>query len=153
MTFKLNLDDVEPWSGSGVILAPGTHPVVVRNEEIDETGDHPVVMVQMEAIGGEEKGGEIRDWIHVTKNTLGRIAQIYKAFGVDHPSGEFTWIPLLGKQAKVVVRNEPKRDEPSKTRTVVKGYAELSGVDLVAAAFDATPIENGDPGPEPDIPF
>jgi hypothetical protein len=155
MSFKLSLDGVEPWSAGGMILNPGNHPVTVVDEEIDETGDHPVVMLQMEAIGGEETGGEVRDWVHITNKSLGRVAQIYEAFGVEIPSGEFEWIPLKGRNAKAVVREEPRRDDPSKNRTVVKGYSNLGGdsdVAAVASAVVATPIA-GATGAADDIPF
>jgi hypothetical protein len=147
MTFELNLDGVEPWKSGGLILRSGTHPVKVVEEEIDTTGDHPVVKVQMVAIGGEEKDAEIRDWIHVTKNSLGRIAQIYEAFGVEVPSGAFKWIPLKGRQAKIVVREEPKRDDPDRMVSVVKGYSALSASDAIgeaATALGASPVEDDD---------
>lgn len=152
MSFKLSLDDVEPWKPGGVILNPGTHPVRVVDEEIKLDGDHPVVLVTLEAIGGDEKGGEIRDWIHVTENTLGRIAQIYQAFKVAVPSGEFTWIPLKGKQAKAVVREVPGRDDPSKKFSEVKSYIALgedeAAVAGVEEAFGAKPVDD-----DRDIPF
>jgi hypothetical protein len=157
MSFKISLDDVEPWKGGGVILNPGTHPIVVVDEEVDLEGDHPVVKVQLEAIGGDEKGGEIRDWIHVTEKTLGRIAQIYEAFGIDIPSGEFEWIPLKGKRAKAIIRKEPRRDgeldeATGKVKLVseVKSYVPLGesdAVDQVKDAFDATEAD------DKDIPF
>lgn len=137
MSFKLSLDDVEPWKGSGVILNPGVHPVRVVDEEIKLDGDHPVVLLTLEAIGGDEQGGEIRDWVHVTEKTLGRIAQIYEAFGVDVPAGEFEWIPVKGKQAKAVVRNVPGRDDPSKTFSEVKSYVALASGEAVAAEIEA----------------
>jgi hypothetical protein len=151
-TFKLSLDDVEAWKAGGVILNAGTHPIRVVDEEVKLDGDHPVVLVTLEAIGGEEKGGEIRDWIHVTERTLGRIAQIYEAFGVEVPAGEFEWIPLKGKQSKAIVRNVPGRDDPSKTFSEVKAYLPLSSEDAVASAveeaFDAKPVKD-----DKDIPF
>lgn len=154
MTFKLSLDDVEPWKAGGVILNPGTHPVRVVDEEVKLDGQHPVVLITLEAIGGDEKGGEIRDWIHVTENTLGRIAQTYEAFNVEIPSGEFEWIPLKGKQSKAVVRNVPGRDDPDKTFSEVKAYLPLSAEDATVAgveeAFGATAVSKDD---DKDIPF
>lgn len=154
MTFKLSLDDVEPWKAGGVILNPGTHPVRVVDEEVKLDGDHPVVLITLEATAGEEKGGEIRDWIHVTENTLGRIAQIYQAFGVEIPSGEFEWISLRDRRAKAVVREVPGRDDPSKKFSEVKAYLALGEADVAAAAiekeFDAKPAGAKD---DKDIPF
>jgi hypothetical protein len=152
MSFKLSLDDVEPWKGGGVILRTGTHPVRVVDEEVKLDGDHPVVVVTLEAIGGDEKGGEIRDWIHVTEASLGRVAQIYEAFKVDVPAGEFEWIPLKGKQAKAVVREKPGRDDPSKTFSEVAAYSALASGDEVASAiqeeFNAEKVDD-----DKDIPF
>lgn len=151
MTFELNLDGVDAW-GSSIILRPGTHPVKVVDEEIDTSGDHPVVKVQMEAIGGEEAGGEIRDWIHVTQNTKGRIVQIYKAFGVEIPSGTFKWVSLKGKRAKILVREEPKRSEPDKKVSQVKTYMPLGADDVADVVTDAF-SGNSAGASDDDIPF
>lgn len=152
MSFKISLDGVEPWKGGGVILRTGTHPVRVVDEEIKLDGDHPVVVVTLEAIGGDEKGGEIRDWIHVTEASLGRVAQIYEAFNVEVPAGEFEWISLMGKQAKAVVREKPGRDDPSKTFSEVAAYSALLGGEEVAAqiedGFNAEAVDD-----DKDIPF
>jgi hypothetical protein len=165
MGFKMSLDDVEPWKGGGLILRTGTHPVRVVDEEIKEPGkngfegDHPVVILTLEAIGGEEKGGEIRDWVHITADALGRVAQIYEAFGVEVPSGEFEWISVKGKQAKAVVREKPGRKDPSKTFSEVASYVALGEADAGLAgfeeAFDAKPVEEPGKGggKDDDIPF
>lgn len=166
MSFKLSLDDVEPWKAGGVILGPGTHPIKVVEEEIEYKGEgddkHPVVKVQMVAVGGEEEGGEIRDWIHVTENSLGRVAQIYEAFEVDVPGGEFTWIPLKDRIAKIVVRKEPRRDGKTGDNgqvlevSGVKSYLPLTEDDKAVASlketFGATEVKSGG-GVEDDIPF
>lgn len=161
MGFKMSLDDVEPWKGGGMILRTGSHPVRVVDEEIKEPGkdgfegDHPVVILTLEAIGGEEKGGEIRDWVHITPEALGRVAQIFEAFGVKVPSGEFEWISVKGKQAKAVVREKPGRKDPSKTFSEVASYVALASSDDVVAdaakAFGAEPVVGKDV--EDDIPF
>lgn len=154
MSFKLSLDDVEPWKGGGVILRTGTHPIRVVDEEIKLDGDHPVVVVTLQATGGDEKGGEIRDWIHVTEASLGRVAQIYEAFQVKVPSGEFEWIPLKGKAAKAVVREKPGRDDPSKSFSEVAAYTALTDADVVDGvkeAFGGTEVSGGSDGK--DIPF
>lgn len=162
MGFKMSLDDVEPWKGGGLILRTGTHPVRVVDEETKEPGDagydgdHPVVILTLEAIGGEEKGGEIRDWVHITADALGRVAQIYEAFGVDVPSGEFEWISIKGKTAKAVVREKPSRKDPSKTFSEVSSFVALPDEESVVAnlesEFDAAPVPDGG-GRDDDIPF
>jgi len=165
MSFKLSLDDVEPWKAGGVILGPGTHPVKVVEEEIEYKGDgqekHPVVKVQLVAVGGEEEGGEIRDWIHVTPNSLGRVAQIYEAFEIEVPGGEFEWIPLLNRTAKAIVRRVPRRDgkkgdngqvlEVSEVKSYVPLTEEDKAVESLKDAFGATEVKGG--GVEEDIPF
>lgn len=162
MGFKMSLDDVEPWKGGGMILRTGTHAVRVVDEEIKEPGDegfdsdHPQVILTLEAISGEEKGGEIRDWVHITADALGRVAQIYEAFDVAVPSGEFEWISLKGHQAKAVVREKPGRKDPSKTFSEVSSYVKLPTgtevVDAVASEFDAVEIPGATKDDE-DIPF
>lgn len=164
-SFKLSLDDVEPWKPGGMILNPGTHHIRVVDEEVDLSGDHPVVKVQMVAVAGEEKGGEIRDWIHVTGKTLGRIAQIYKAFGIEIPSGEFEWISIDDKEAKVIIVKEPRRDGEKdddgnvKLVSEVKAYAPLTDADRavqgVKDAFGATEAQVSGAGSkkDDDIPF
>lgn len=158
--FKLNLDNVEPWKASGVILGPGEHIVQVVEEEVITDGDHPEVELSLEAVAGDEQGGSIRDWVHVTEKSLGRVAQVLKAFEVEIPEGDFEWPGVKGKRAKIIVRREPKRNEPDRMVTVVKGYAPLTDTDKVAAEFNATEAKGGDPGPEAgkpkpedDIPF
>lgn len=160
MGFKMSLDDVEPWKPGGVILRSGSHAIRVVDEEIKEPGkdgfegEHPIVILTLEAIAGEEKGGEIRDWVHITQEALGRVAQIYEALGVEVPSGEFEWISVKGKQAKIVVREKPGRKDPSKRFSEVSSYVALSDVDEVAAAFDATELPaDGAKGKDDDIPF
>jgi hypothetical protein len=157
VSFELNLDGVDAWSGS-VILRAGNHPVTVVSEEIKKPGDenydsdHVTVMLQLEAIGGDEPGAELRDWVHITEKTKGRIVQIYTAFGIEIPKGNFQWIPLQGRNAKVLVREEPSRKDPAKTVSVVKSYQRLTDDDLAVTAvqtsFDAKPVED-----DLDIPF
>lgn len=163
MGFKMSLDDVEPWKGGGVILRSGTHPIRVVEEEIKEPGkdgyegDHPVVVLTLEAIGGEEQGGEIRDWVHITPDALGKVAQLYEVFGVEVPSGEFEWISVKGRQAKIVVREKPGRKDPSKKFSEVVSYTKLAGsdevVDQLKEQFDATEVPGAGGGRDDDIPF
>lgn len=163
MGFKMSLDDVEPWKGGGLILRTGTHVVRVVDEEIKEPGkdgyegDHPVVVLTCEAISGEEKGGEIRDWVHITADALGRVAQIYEAFGVAVPSGEFEWISVKGQQAKAVVREKPGRKDPSKTFLEVSSYValpsgEAEALEALKSEFNAEELP-GSTKRDEDIPF
>lgn len=165
MGFKMSLDDVEPWKGGGLILRAGSHPLRVVDEEFQEPGkdgyegDHPVVILTLEATGGEEKGGEIRDWVHITQDALGRVAQIYEAFGVEVPSGEFEWISIKGMEAKGVVREKKGRKDPSKMFSEVQSYvalaeSEAAVIDQLKSELGATEVEPGKGGgQDEDIPF
>jgi hypothetical protein len=113
------LDDVEAWKG-GAILPPGWHDVrVAEVEEGTSTGGHPEARLKMEC----PEGG-IRDWIAVTKSSLGRVKQILEAFGVEIPSGKFgmDWTTLIGKNVRVFVAEEPKNDGSGQLRSTVKAY-------------------------------
>ena len=163
MGFKMSLDDVEPWKGGGLILRSGTHPIRVVDEEIKEPGkdgyegDHPVVILTLEAIGGEEQGGEIRDWIHITPDALGKVAQLYEVFGVEVPAGQFEWISIKGRQAKIVVREKPCRKDPSKKFSEVVSYTKLADgeavVEQLKSEFDAEEVPGSGGGKDDDIPF
>lgn len=159
MSFEVNLDGVEPWGGG--VLRKGIHRIRVIEEEIDTSGDHPVVAIQIEATSGEEVGSTLRDWIHYTEKTKGRIAAIYKAFGVKVPEGNFKWIPLLSREAEVVVDEEPRRDGKTDSEgnvlmsSSVRAYraAGSDPIHTVKQAFPGASVIDADPGPEPDIPF
>lgn len=145
--FKLNLDGVEPWKPSGVILGPGEHIVKVVDEEVDTSGDHPVVQLQMEAVSGDEAGGEIRDWVHITEKSKGRVAQVLAGCGVEIPEGDFSWPGLKDRYSKIIVRREPKRSDPTKEVSVVKGYVAVDPAEATKGH------EQAPPPTDEDIPF
>lgn len=142
---------VDPIRG-GVTLAPGSHPVTVISEEkLEDTDERLKMKLVMESIGGDEPGGRITDWWTVTTGSTPFILGQIEAFGVELPGDEFDWIPLVGKKAKIIVRKEPSRSDPSKEYSEVKAYSKLEDADLSAVtdAFDATPVDEA----EDDIPF
>lgn len=154
----VNLDDVEAWKPSGVILGKGNHPVKVVAQENIQGDKHPEVKLQLEAIGGDEQGGEIRDWLHITSEALGRLRMVLEAFGFEIPAGQFNVPDLTGAVAKAIVRQKPKKgDANGRKINFVAGYQPLSEAEqaelTVASAFGGSSIADGDPGPEPNIPF
>lgn len=148
-------DTVKPIHGG--TLAPGTHPVtVVSEEKLEDTDDRMKFKIVMEAIGGEEPGGRISAWWTITSGSMPFILGQLEAFGVELPEGEFDWIPLVGRNAEIVVRKEPSQSDPSKLYSEVKAYNKLDmekfAVSSAQKAFDAEPIP-GATGDEEDIPF
>ena len=127
MGATINLDGVDAWS-AGAVLPPGWHDVRIETAEDEVSNDHPVIALQASAVGGEFAGYGIRDWIHVTTKTLGRVKQFLEAAKVEIPQGDFE-LPtskLPGKTVRVLVAEEPKNDG-SGNRTVVKAYVPAEG--------------------------
>lgn len=117
------LDGVEAWSG-GAILPPGWHEIKVREtQETTSSNGHPQAELKMD---GSE--GSITDWVTITPNSLGRVKQILEIFGIEIPQGKFAfeWSMLVGRQARILIREEPKNDG-SGMRSVVKAYEPSSG--------------------------
>ena len=137
----------EAWEVStGTMLPEGDHFVKVI--EIDGTGTssggHPQIELR---VGNAE--GSIRDWIVVIPSTVGKVVQLTDALGLERPSDaevkeegtgyrfSQTYLgKLIGKPVGVVIRDEPDRMDPSKTRTRVQGYVPASDV-------PAPPIDGG----------
>lgn len=156
MPFDVNFDDVEAWSG-GVILNPGTHVVrCVSAEEGKSSGGHPQIELELEAISGEEKGASIRDWQVVTPGSLGKLKQMLVGFGANLPEGNFKLdaSKLVGKTCKIVVRKEPKQNDPSVEFSAVKAYQAVSAEDAaVTTVKEAFPGAQEAGGGEEPLPF
>ncbi len=145
MGATINLDGVDAWS-AGAVLPPGWHDVRIESAEDGESSGHPVIALQMSAVGGEHVGYGIRDWVHVTPNTLGRVRQFLEAARVEIPSGDFE-LPtskLRGCTVRVLVAEKPKRDDPTRMQAEVKAYVPAEG---------ATPASGGQAKSDQDIPF
>jgi hypothetical protein len=145
---------VDPIRGS-VILNVGTHPITVIEEEfLEKTEERLKIKLRMEAIGGEEEGGRISDTWTITAKSAPYILSQIEAFGVELPEDDFEWVPLVGRNCKVVVRKEKGYTDPSKEFSVVKAYEKLADVDLskVKSEFEAEEI-SGSTGADDDIPF
>jgi Protein of unknown function (DUF669) len=118
---KIDLTDVEAWRG-GVILPPGEYTVQVDDAtEETSSGGNPQIKLEMRAIGGEQDGGTISDWVTVIPKTLGRVKQVLEAMGVQNLDGQvsFEAAELIGKKCRIVVRDELYNGE---TKTKVKAY-------------------------------
>lgn len=167
MSIEMNFDGVDAWSG-GSFLTPGSHNVkVIEADEKPASTGTPQFVLRMEAIDGDQAGGTITDYVSVTPNSLGRVRQVLEAFGIVIPAGQFAFSAdgLLGKRAKIVVREEPGRKDPTKMFSKVAAYEELgsgvggfipasngaSGDPLAAAA--AVPAGDFAPVDDDSIPF
>jgi hypothetical protein len=138
MTLELDLTGVEAWEG-GAILPPGTYTVEVDDaKEGTSTGGHPQLELQLRAIGGDQAGGEIRDWIIVTPQSAGRVKQMLSALEVAGLDGKvrFEASDLVGKRCKIVVRTE---QYDGKDRSRVKAYETLGGEPAGATTGNSAP--------------
>lgn len=147
---------VDPIRGS-VVLGIGSHPVTVLDEEIlEDTDERKKIRLRMESIGGDEPGARITDFWTITAKSAPYILGQIEAFGVELPGDEFEWIPLVGRNCKIVVRKEPGFKDPSRMFSVVKAYEKLTGEAAQLAAvqsdFDAKPLD-GATGVDEEIPF
>lgn len=144
MGIKVNLSGVEAWSGS-TVLSPGSHNVrVTEAREATAGTGTPQIELSMEAIDGAEAGGAIRDWIAVTERSLGRVRMIMEAFRIQIPDGDFELSAqsFVGKTARIVVRSEPGRKDPSKTFSKVAAYELMDGA--AGGGFAGDPLDQVD---------
>jgi hypothetical protein len=129
------------WSvneGSGGILPAGEHLTEVLEVEGDgwSSGGYPQIVV---TVGNDD--GQIRDWIVVIPSTIGKVAQLTDAAGLERPSDAqveadgpgYRLDPkylqkLVGKKVGVVVRDEPDRNDPTRTRQKVAGFVPADAV-------------------------
>ena len=140
---KIDLTGIDAWEG-GVILPPGEYLVEVDDAtEQTSSGGNPQIQLEMRAIGGEQDGGTIRDWVTITPESLGRVKQVLNAMGVANLDGEieFEAAELVGKRCRIVVRNELY---DGKDRTKVKAYqpagAATNGNSSTAVKDDREPL-------------
>jgi hypothetical protein len=128
---EINLDNVEPWKG-GDMLPEGKHLCrAVETEEGKSSGGHFQIEVTWEAVAGDYIGGQIRDWVVVTENSMGKVKSLLLCCGIDVPAGGFSLSADLikGRACEIVVRPQPKPD----------GTPALKVVAYQAPSSDATP--------------
>lgn len=133
---EINLDGVEPWKG-GDILPIGDHlSRAVEVEEGKSSGGHFQLEVTWEAVAGDFTGGQIRDWVVVTENSMGKVKSLLMSCGVDVPAGAFALSAdmIKGRAAMILVRNQPKPDGTPQNR-VVAYQAPSSDVTPAAATM------------------
>jgi len=162
-------ETAEAWDVStGTILPKGNHVVVIDDaQDNTSSGGYPELDLWM-----SNSDGTCRDWLVITENSIGKIAALADAVGVERPKeGEFDpetlrlsadWIrKLVGKKAGIVVREEDDARNPGQKRTRVAGYVDpaMFGSDVTPAAEATGGALFQPPGGSPqsavddDIPF
>jgi len=145
MTLTADLTNVEAWA-PGDILPPGTHEVIViAASEGTSSAGNPQLELEMQACAGENEGGTIRDWVHFTPKTAGKVKQVLEAFGMAAEGAVSIEAPaFVNKRAQILVRQELYNGEQ---RTKVKAYSPASEAAPAAAS-------NGQAKPDSDdLPF
>lgn len=130
----------------GSILSAGDH--LVKVIDLDGEGNSKNGYPQIEVKLGNDQG-DIRDWIVVIPSTIGKVVQLTDAAGLERPNDTevslegsgYRFTPtylarLLGKEVGVIVREEPDRNDPSRTRTRVQGYVTRDKI----TTTDGTPV-------------
>lgn len=159
---SFDFSNEEAWA-AGTYLQPGNHlcTIVAADGEGHSKNNNPQIELRVENAQGDSS----RDWIAVTPATLGKVVQLAEAAGVpnpgavDIPSEEWTdWVNgLVDKKVGVIVRNEEKWDDPSKTIAKVQGYVhpdELRGTEAdVAGDTSGLRQPAGASAVDDDIPF
>lgn len=160
----------KPWGMGGEILTVGDHIVeILTVEPGDSSGGYPQIEVN---VGNGE--GEIRNWIVVMPQSIGKVGQLIEAAGIPIPTTDqykeegrgiridpAYLAQLVGKKVGVRVYQEPDRQDPTRMRDRVRGYMPVSEVTVrsdvtpdnaferTAAAFPGSFTVNDDD----DIPF
>lgn len=105
------------------ILEPGWHNVrITEAKESQSKQGNPQIELDLESLTGD---GNIKDWIVVVPQTLGKVRQLLDSAGVQIKSGDwadFSPEMLAGSEVSVLVRTEEKYGEPGKTINRVVGY-------------------------------
>jgi len=156
--------DTEWKTSAGAdILPPGDHIVTIDDLDGTETssGGYPQIVVN-----ASNDQGSIRDWLVTIPSATFRAASLFAACELEKPEDDqvkedgqgFRISPgyldqCVGKKVGVIVRTEPKYNDPSQTRTVVKGWVKASEI----SSSDLPSFENGSepskPAQDDGIPF
>jgi hypothetical protein len=139
MPIEIDLTGVEPWKGGDILPAGGHDVVCVEAGEGTSSGGHYQLELTWAAYTGEHQGAQLRDWVHVTEQTLGKVVQLLTAVGIPLPQGRFTLAPqpFLGKRCHIVARDRPKPDGTPKTDIVA--YEPLATNNQAAPFGQPTP--------------
>jgi hypothetical protein len=154
----------EAWNVStGTMLTEGDHfcHVTSVNGSGTSSGGYPQIEIE---VGNAE--GSIRDWIVVIPTSIGRVVQLTDACGLPRPTDEQVEMEpngyrldaeyleqLVGKAVGVIVRAEPDRLDPTRTRDRVKGYVTPDQVQAPPLTGTGSADAFQDKDEKKDIPF
>ena len=126
------------WEPTDAILPAGEHLVEIREADGsgESSGGHPQLVVK-----AGNADGSITDWIVVILQTVGKVVALTDAAGLERPgdddvqaegtgyriSGTYVG-KLIGKKIGVVIHEEPDYNDPTRTRTRVKGWVHPSKI-------------------------
>jgi hypothetical protein len=154
----------EAWEQSTELpLSVGSHICTIKDPEMGtSSGDFPQIELTV-----YNNQGFLRDWVVITPNTTGKVAQLYDSAGVERPDkGEYDpstgrltdkcVYRLHGKQVGVVVRERPSRNDPTRNFREVAGYvhpSRVAGSSVSGADVDLPIDTEGFPSSDEKIPF
>lgn len=121
-----NLENVEAWKAGGMPPA-GTYTARIDDaSEGTSTNGYDQLELSWTVVGGEHDGAECRDWLTITEATRGKVVALLQATGIVVGAGDFELKvgDLIGRTAQIVLRKEPKYNDPDKMVTKVAGYKE-----------------------------
>jgi len=167
MTASNPFASAEAWEVSTErILGDGNHVVKITGaEDGSSSGGHPQIELQL-----ANDQGEIRDWMVITKASVGKVVSLATAAGVEIPSEDDiadtstlrlkqAWIDkLVGKTVGIVVRDEPSFKDPKRMISRVQGYVTPDRIkgykdSDVTGAGDADPFASVKSKVDPEMPF
>lgn len=140
----------EAWS-SDEYLPAGDYVVTINDVDGTKTsgGGYPQIELEVGCVDGTR-----RDWLVITPQTTGKIGQVIQAIGapLPDPATEINGADLRlsqsyldanwkGKQVGVLIRDEPKYNDPTVMQPRIKSYvpaAKIAGrmaSDVTPAAF------------------
>lgn len=154
-------EEADPWEVSTDTLLPVGNHVVSITEAEDDTNSkgNPTLALKF-----ENAAGSIKDWEHYSETFLRKIVALYQHAGLEIPQeGEFDpddhcrltgkkRAQLVGKKIGIVVREEPRNDDPSKMQKRVQGFVDPSQIDA-DLPVDASPYASVASSVDDDIPF
>jgi hypothetical protein len=124
MGIKLEgIEEAQAWSDS-IMLPVGWHQVRIDSAQETTSPQQGVPQVEIKFVG---KAGDIRDWLTVTRESMGRVKSFLNA--VDLPYGnnaDFPTEDLSGKRLSIYVGERQREDRETggfKTVREVKAFA------------------------------
>lgn len=111
----------------------------------------------------DKTNGTIRDWLVITPKSIGKIAQLYDAAGVERPRADEVGSDgtlshsaadrLVGKKVGFIVRDEPSLKDPAKIYGRVQGYVDRSRITSTGSGASSSSVSAGGRVADEDIPF